>query len=305
MTHATAPGTRRRWRWRVEAGFIGLGHRLLRALSVDGASAMAGWLARTVGPLLPASALADANLRRAMPELDVVARKRIIRGAWDNLGRVVAELAHLDHLDTTGADPRITVEGREHVLALAGTDRPGIFVTGHVGNWELTALGIVQSGVPLTVVYRAPNNPVAADLLNRMRGPLGGDLVPKGPIATRRIMAILRKGGNVGLLVDQKTNNGIPARFFGMEAMTTPVVAMCALHFGCPVVPVQVVRTGGARFRVIYHPPLVFAKTGDREADVLAMTEQVNTMLEGWIRERPDQWLWFHRRWPKPGAGER
>jgi len=100
------------------------------------------------------------------------------------------------------------------------------------------------------------------------------------------------------MLVDQKMNNGIAVPFFGRPAMTAPALAQLALRFDCPVVPARVVRLNGAHFQLIVYPPLEVAKTGDREHDTLTLMTQVNTMIEGWIRERPEQWLWLHNRWP-------
>jgi Kdo2-lipid IVA lauroyltransferase/acyltransferase len=102
------------------------------------------------------------------------------------------------------------------------------------------------------------------------------------------------------MLVDQKTNNGISVPFFGHAAMTTPILALCALKFGCPLVPVQVERLEGARFRVTVHPPLRVVETGDRKADVRTITAAINSCIEGWIKQRPEQWMWLHNRWPTP-----
>ena len=114
----------------------------------------------------------------------------------------------------------------------------------------------------------------------------------------RRISEAMRSGEHIGMMVDQKTNNGVPAPFFGRTAMTTPVLALCALNYDCPLLPAQVERLGGARFRVTIHPPLDVQKTGDRDADILAITVKVNALVEDWVRQHPEQWFWLHRRWP-------
>jgi KDO2-lipid IV(A) lauroyltransferase len=122
--------------------------------------------------------------------------------------------------------------------------------------------------------------------------------IPKGAVASRQAFATLRRGAHLGLLADQKLNDGIAVPFFGRDAMTAPALALLAMRFDCDVLPARVERLGGARFRLTVHPALPIPKTGDRDADVLTLMTEVNRTLESWIRERPDQWFWLHRRWP-------
>ena len=122
--------------------------------------------------------------------------------------------------------------------------------------------------------------------------------MPKGAAAARRAFAALYRGGHLTMLADQKINEGIPVPFFGRPAMTAPALALLALRFGCDVLPVRVERLGGARFRLTVFAPLALARTGNQSADVAALTACVNATLESWIRDRPEQWLWLHRRWP-------
>jgi KDO2-lipid IV(A) lauroyltransferase len=112
-------------------------------------------------------------------------------------------------------------------------------------------------------------------------------------------MAHIARGGRLGMLVDQKLNDGIEARLFGLRAMTAPAPAALALRTRCAVVCAHVERLGPARLRVIVERPLALPDTGDRSADIAALTQQINDVLECWIRARPESWLWLHRRWPK------
>src|SRR5205814_1253721 len=149
----------------------------------------------------------------------------------------------------------------------------------------------------LAQIYRAANNPLIDRMIARLRGGKS-ELIPKGAIASRRAVAALRRGGHVSLLADQKLNDGIAVPFFGRPAMTAPALALLALHYDCDVLPARVERLDGARFRLTIYPALPLSKSGDRSADVLALMTAVNATLEGWIRERPEQWFWLHRRWP-------
>ena len=133
-------------------------------------------------------------------------------------------------------------------------------------------------------------------MVARLRGGTG-ELIPKGAVAARRAVAALRRGAHVSLLADQKLNDGIAVPFFGRPAMTAPALALLALRFDCAVLPARVERLEGAHFRLTLYPPLDLPRTGNRDADVAALMRSVNATLEGWVRERPEQWFWVHSRW--------
>ena len=120
----------------------------------------------------------------------------------------------------------------------------------------------------------------------------------KARAVTRPPVRSLADGKHLGLRVNQKWNDGIPAAFFGHQVMTAPALAELAFKFDCPVVPARVERIEGGRFRLIVEPPLEFARTGDQAADVAAAMARVNAVIERWVRDTPEQWLWLHNRWP-------
>lgn len=271
-----------------------------RLLPLDAASDLAGWLGRTVGPRLGITRRAVRNLERAMPEKSDAEVAAIVREMWDNLGRVVGEYPHLERI---GADPaaggRVTVEDWSPVAPFLGEDgAPCILFSGHFANWEAFALHARNNGLGYAQIYRAANNPWIDWMMRRVRRLDERDIAPKGAVGARKAVRILREGRRVGMLVDQKLNDGISVPFFGRPAMTTPAPAQFALRLGCAVVPARMERLGGCRFRISFLPPLTPPDTGDRARDVERMTEETNNILEGWIRERPGQWLWLHRRWP-------
>ena len=290
---------------RIEAAAARAALRLLRALGPVAASNLGGAVARAIGPWLPVSRVADANLRLALPDLDRAARRRILRGVWDNLGRTATELPHLPALRPTASGPGWELVGAEYLHPLLPPGIPAIMFSGHIGNWEALPLAAAAAGLPFPSMYRTIENPaIDAMLLDLRRRATGYDLgmFPKGPSGAKQAMKHLRAGGRLGMLMDQKMNDGIPARFFGHPAMTAPALAVLALHLRCPVIPGWVERLGPARFRVTCEPPLPLPDTGDRQADTAALTQAVNDRLEAWIRTRPETWLWLHRRWPKDAA---
>ena len=275
----------------------------LRALPLDAASWLGGAAARGIGPRSGRHRLAERNLKLAMPELDAGARARVLRGMWDNLGRTLGELAHLAEFDCRGGDGRVEVVGGEHLARMRDDGIGGIAFSAHLGWWDLAALALNQSGLDARMVYREENNPHVRAKMLRVRAAAGAYL-PKGTGAARDIVAGLKAGHHYGMLLDQKMNDGIAVPFFGIEAMTAPAAAQFAVRDGIPLLPVRCERLIGARFRITFDPPMVAETTGDRAADVAATARRINATLEEWIRARPEQWLWIHRRWPDGAVRE-
>ena len=267
-------------------------------LSLEAASALGGAAARTLGPLVPRSRLAVRNVARVFPGQTPQEVRALVRAMWDHLGRIAAETAHLRSIDCYDPNGPVEVRGAEHLDALKATGRGGIIFSGHVGQWDLPQLATRQRGVDATVVYREINNPSLNRLMARPRAPLG-TYQNKGRAAAKAMIEGLRTGSFFSMLVDQKMNNGIAAPFFGRPAMTAPAIAQFAVRDDVPLLPARCERLGGARFRITFYPPVEAVRTGDRARDVAATLAKVNALIEGWIRERPEQWLWLHNRWPE------
>ena len=273
-----------------------------RILGLDGASAAGGFLGREIIYRTGASKRARDNIRAAYPEKTPDEIEAIIREMWDNLGRVAGEYAHLDKLSIHGADPRMSITNLDLVDAAMKKGKGILFISGHFANWETMPFVATQYGVEGGEVYRPLNNPYIDRWMVAQRARNGTkDQIAKGPAGTRRIFSLLRGGKSVFLLVDQKTNEGVPVPFFGRDAMTTPAPAMLALKLGATLLPASNERLKGARFRMTVHPPIDFTPTGDQDRDVLALTAKLTEAIEQCVRYRPSQWLWIHRRWPKPG----
>ena len=287
--------------YRLEALLARGGLALLRALGPVAASNLGGAVARTIGPFLPVSRVADANLRLAMPELDAAARRRIIRGVWDNLGRTMGEFPHLPNLRRTASGPGWEIVNEDVLVRVAEKGGPAIFFSGHIGNWELLPQVVGALGMKMSSMYRPTANPYIDALIGRLRrAALGFDvpMFPKGAAGGRAALAHMSRGGYLGILIDQKLNDGIAVDLFGRPAMTAPSLAALALRFRCPVIPGHSRRIAPARLRFVVDPPLELPDTGDRAADIATLTREVNATLERWIRASPESWLWLHRRWP-------
>jgi len=270
-----------------------------RLLGIDGASAFGGFIGRNVfyriGGVMNR---ARENLRAAYPDMQPAEMESIIREMCDNLGRTVAEYPHLDKLKLHGPNPRLEIAGKEIADAEIARGKGVMFISGHFANWEGMPVMATQLGYDGGLVYRPPNNPYVDNYISRMRASAGPKVqIGKGAQGTRKIFTMLRRGLCILLLVDQKTEQGVMAPFFGRPAPTTPAPAALALKLGSTLLPASNERLGGARFRMTVHPPIEYTPTGDHDADVQALTEKINAAMEAAVRKRPSQWLWIHRRW--------
>ncbi|MFM7347744.1 MAG: lysophospholipid acyltransferase family protein [Tagaea sp.] len=290
----------RKLRQLVEAAFVIAGYRLLGRLPKRVASNLGGAVARFLGPKLRVSERARRNLRRFMPELGEDGIERTVREMWDNLGRTAAEYPHLTRMTVFVPDADIEVAGTEHVDAAKAAGKPIIFFAAHLANWELAGLAAARHGTPVHLVYREANNRHVETLFREGRGAFAEGLIPKGASGARLAMQALKQGKHLGMLLDQKMNDGIAVPFFGVDAMTAPALATLAPRFDCAVLPVRVERLeAGPKFRVTVEPPIELPRSGDKAADARALMTAVNARMEAWIRARPGQWLWLHRRWPE------
>ena len=289
----------RRLRYRLEFVLVWSLALLFRALPIDAASALSGAMCRGIGPRLGVSRRASRNIRRALPEKSKAEVAAIVHGMWDNLGRTAAEALHLGHRRVIDDQQRFEIVGAEHLDRLQSDGQGGIIFTAHIGNWEAIGPLFYRRGLPLTTVYREANNPyVGALLTNLRRATNGARLVPKGAQGARGLIAALRQKHHLGLLVDQKLNDGVSVPFFAVEAMTAPALAQLAARFGVPMIPVHTVRLKGARVRIIVEPPFELSSGGAKDENAYDTMRRVNAHMEGWIRAHPEQWLWLHNRWP-------
>lgn len=286
------------------AGLVRGGFSLVRALGPDRAGRIGAWVARSFGPLTSANRIARENIDAAFPGKTAADRAAILRESWENLGRTASEYVHLG--DLWDFDPERPGEGRIILDAdsiarfkqLLEDGKPAIIFAAHLANWELPAVAALRHGLPSAALYRTPNNQaVARDILALRRGVMG-TLIPAGAAAPIRMMEALDEGLHLGMLVDQRFGRGPKIRFLGREATAIPLLARLARRFpDAPVHGARAIRLPGGRFRLELTPAVTLARDARGQVDIQPATQQVNDIVEGWIREYPGQWLWQHRRW--------
>ena len=274
---------------------------LLGHTNPDWSSDFCGAVARRVGPWLPAHRIGQGNLRAAFPDKDAAWIEATLREAWENLGRVAGEYVHLARVWDFDFDHpnngRIKSDSVPLFDRLRTDGEPALCFAAHLANWELPAVAAAAHGLASAVVYRMPNNKAVAKEIVRIRAPLMGRLIRTRAQAALEMAAALSAGEHLGMVVDQHFSRGVDVTFFGRRCKANPSIARLARRFDCPVVGVRVVRLPGRGFRVDGFGPYALPRGIDGEIDVVAATQMITTVIEGWIREHPGQYLWFHRRW--------
>ena len=271
-----------------------------RVLPLEIASKLGAFLARNIGFLHPVGKLAHNNIKQSFPDLDDNEVNKIVDGALDNLGRVTAEIAHMEFITGDEFRKRVKVEGEDSITDAIKRGGGTIFFSGHLANWEMIPKTLRECGIADSmIVYRKANNPYVEKLILDARKTYSSDAIPKGSIGARKLIKAVKAGKSITMLVDQKQNDGIAVPFLGRDAMTASAIATMALKYNCTLVPVQIIREKGVNFKVKLYPPLKIEKTDDNDKDILTIMTTINSMLESWIRENPKQWFWVHNRWPK------
>ena len=291
--------------WWLQAQAVFALFFVFRLIPVEYATGFVAAVVRNLGPLLPRHHTAMKNLELAFPEKSRVERRRILSGMWDNLARTSVEYIYLDTLfdyDHDNPDTgRVEIVGAENFEKLNKEKRPAIIFTGHLANWELLPVGAKNYGLDISALYRTPNNPFIAKRILQIRSKLMGELIPSGPGSALKMMSVLEHGGRLGILVDHKlrsrSNMEIP--FFGHSAKTNPLIGKLAREFDCVVHGARVIRLPKGRFRLEITDEINLPRDTEGRIDARQTVIAVTQVVEDWVREYPEQWLWVHRRWAK------
>jgi Kdo2-lipid IVA lauroyltransferase/acyltransferase len=247
------------------------------------------------------------NLELAFPELPPSERQLLLRGCFENLGRLLGVFSQFATADSQDLQRVVECEGIEHLEAARRSGRSIILFTGHVGAWELSSFALSLFGYPLSFLVRRIDNLKIEALVDRARTRLGNRTIDKRS-AAREMLKILQGAGTLGILVDLNTmdHEGIFVDFFGVQASTTFMLAKLALRTEASVIPVFVPwDRQRQRFLLKIDEPLCFERSGDDDQDVRRITQLFTNVVEKYVRRYPDQWLWIHRRWKTRPPGER
>jgi KDO2-lipid IV(A) lauroyltransferase len=278
--------------------------RTTRYFDPDKTATFFGRASRFIGRRLREDRIGRENLKAAFPEKSPEEIEKILDGVWNNLGRIGAEFAHLDHIwdyDPDHPERKSRVEftqrSKELFDQIRDDGKPALIFACHLGNWELPALAAVAHGLDAAILFRRPNSDAADRAIEKIRQVKMGTLIPAGRDAPLRLAQALQDGQHVAMLVDQYLSNGVEVTFFGRKTRANPMLARLRRQVDCPIHGTRVIRLPNNRFRAELSEEVkpVFDASG--QIDVQGTMQAITDVVESWVREYPDQWLWLHRRW--------
>ncbi len=285
----------------IFAQSISLSLKLLHLVPMKYSTRAFEGFARWLGPKIWRHKVVMDNLAIAFPEKSLEERKQIASDSWAQMARTLLEYGYLDKIFDLEVEmqesDRIEILNGEQFLKLRDDGLPAILFTGHIANFELLPIVAAKFGLQIQSLFRQPNNKHAASRVANARKDLGKNLIASREGASFQLMSALDRGEHVGLLVDQKFRRGIKVPFFGKDAPTNTLLAKLARRYNCPVHGARTVRLPDGRFRLEITDELDLPRDKDGDIDIRATTEMVTTIIECWVREYPEQWLWMHRRW--------
>ncbi len=257
---------------------------------------------RKIGPYLPENRIGHANLSQPFRKIARRDRCHSQRGLG-HLGRVGAEFAHLDHIwDYEPSHPQdshieLTQDTIDKFAVLREDGKGALVFASHLANWELPALAGPAHGLDCAILFRRPNVAAVDRAVQDIRRVNMGKMIATTPDAPYKLAEALNNGVHVGMLVDQYFHRGVDVTFFGRTTKANPLLARLLRQVDVPVYGVRVVRLPGHRFRAELSDEVKPVRDAQGKIDVQGTMQAVTSVIEGWVREHPEQWLWLHRRW--------
>ena len=272
---------------------------IFKIIGLKNASNLGSIIVRSIGPLFRSKDIIKKNIKTALGEIDEKKETLIINSMWSNIGRTFAEYIFLKDFkfNRTNFD-HMQISGANHLDEIKKNNDPVIFYSGHFANFELMAMELNKSGIKCAAIYRPLNNFFLNPLMEYIRMKyICPNQIPKGRMGMREIIAKVKDGYSIALMVDQRVSEGPRTLFFNKLAHTTTIPAQLALKYNCKLVPISIERKEGTNFEIDIHHPYKIEKTGNDEEDTKNITLKINQIIEKMIIKNPKQWIWSHNRW--------
>ena len=267
-----------------------------KLMGLNIASFIGGKLFELVGPLFRSKKIIHSNIKKAIPNINLKDTEKITKQMWNNYGRVFSEYMFIKNYRNDLFNSHITINGQDILKDLKKNNKPVIFISGHLSNFELMAMTIEKFGIKLAAIYRPLNNHFLNILMERIRKKyICKHQVKKGIGGLREIVKLNRIGFSTALMIDQRVSQGIKSNFFNQPAFTTTIPAQLLKKYNYPIVPLFIERFEGTKFKITIQKPIYFSKK-ESEKEI---TEKLNIVLEKMILIKPGQWIWSHNRWKK------
>jgi KDO2-lipid IV(A) lauroyltransferase len=268
-----------------------------KIIGLRNASFVGSSLAKTLGPLLRSKRTIEKNLKICFKNIDQKEIKRISLGMWDNIGRTFSEYIFLNNFQKHHEN-LIKLNGMEYLDEIKNNNKPVVFVSGHLSNFELLGTKLNQHGIRFCAIYRPLNNiflnPIMEYLRLKYVCPV---MIKKGRSNIRELLNKIKSGYSVIIIADQRTGEGKKIEFFNCPALTTTIPAQISLKYNCKIVPLRMERLSHNNFEMTIYKPFEYKKSDNYEKDSYNLTLEINKRLEKMILKKPEQWLWPHNRW--------
>jgi KDO2-lipid IV(A) lauroyltransferase len=285
-----------RLRYRIEYGVFYAMAKLAALLPLELCADWSAWCWRQMGRFNSRRKRALAQLASSLPGLTAAEREEVVTKMWDNLGRVFAETFHIG--DFIGDPSRYEMTRESELKDFIAKSRGFLIVSLHSANWELAALGPLRAGLRIAGIYQAIKNPLVDAYVTRLREPLyPAALLPKSRETPRRFIKLMRQGVTVAMMSDLREARGVEVPFFGRLAPSTSFPALLSVAHDLQILAVRTIRLPRSHFRFDWRVLEPIRDLGSREENMRATTALIQSCFEAWVRERPREWMWVHRRW--------
>ena len=267
---------------------------IFKILRLKASSALSGKLFEKIGPLFRSKKLIHSNLKKAFPNINLENLDKITTLMWNNYGRVFAEYMFIKDFREDKSNAKIEIVGQEILEDIKRKNKPVVFISGHLSNFELMAMHIEKVGIKLSAIYRPLNNLFLNKIMERIRKKyICKHQIKKGIGGMKKLIQLKKLNYSTALMIDQRVSQGIESDFFNQKAFTTTIPAQLVKKFNLPVVPIFIERINNINFKIVVKKPIIF----DNEATTKSITDELNLILEKMIIYKPEQWIWSHNRW--------
>ena len=267
---------------------------IFKILRLKISSALSGKLFEKIGPLFRSKKLIHSNLKKAFPNINLENLDKITTLMWNNYGRVFAEYMFIKDFREDKSNAKIEIVGQEILEDIKRKNKPVVFISGHLSNFELMAMHIEKVGIKLSAIYRPLNNLFLNKIMERIRkNYICKHQIKKGIGGMKKLIQLKKLNYSTALMIDQRVSQGIESDFFNQKAFTTTIPAQLVKKFNLPVVPIFIERINNINFKIVVKKPIIF----ENDETTKSITDELNLILEKMIIYKPEQWIWSHNRW--------
>ena len=278
----------------VESIIISILFLIFKILGYRMSSNLGGFIGQIFGPLLRSKKIIYKNLKKAFPLINDNEIQKISKNMWSNYGRIFSDYMYLKKFNFSKLDKYLIFNGKKILEKINNDKKPVIFISGHFNNFELMAMHIEKSGVPLAAIYRPLNNIFINKIIEPLRQKhICKKQIKKGISGLREMLKLYKKGYSVAMMIDQRVSEGIKSNLFNVPALTTTIPAQMIKKFNCKIVPVYTKRINKFNYEINIEEPLSIPS----DQTIQQITDTLNLCLENMIKKNPDQWIWSHNRW--------